>query len=57
MESEIHEIEFLQEWLSETMLVMKVLGRRLYPKRLMSNTSNVMLCLHNHRKKLRTTLM
>jgi hypothetical protein len=31
--------------------VTKVLSHRLYPKRLMSNTSNVALCLHNRSKK------
>jgi hypothetical protein len=47
----------LQEWLARTMLMMKVLGHRLCPKWLMSSTSNVSLCLLNHRKKLRPALI
>jgi hypothetical protein len=33
------------------MLVIKILGHRFYLKRMMSNTSNVALCLHNCGKK------
>jgi hypothetical protein len=47
MKLEIHGIE----------LVMKVLGYRLCRKRLMRRVLNVVLCLRNHRKKLRMTLM